>query len=352
MRFINFLVVVLVFYACKKEVTEPILTADKPVEKGLLVLCEGLFQQNNASLSWVNTETGIIDNEHFHHKTGRYLGDTGNDMEIYGSKIYIVVNVSSTIEVIDKYTNASLGQINMKNGNQPKSPRQIKFYNGFGYVTCFDGFVDVIDTVTLSVIHRIKVGENPEGITFSNDKMYVSNSGGLNVPNVDSTLSVVDMVSRLEIKKITVGKNPGGIATDSEGEVYVIARGNYGSIPSRMVRVNSQTDEVEAVFPFDASGITVMDDKFLIKNYNFNTQSSNIALFDPLLEVLINTSLINDSQFTTLYGVFYNVSNQKIYCTDAMGYVNTGYVKVFSKEGVYEKSYHVGLNPNNIVFYE
>ena len=34
------------------------------------------------------------------YRGSRGLGDTANDLAIYGSKIYIVANVSSTIEII------------------------------------------------------------------------------------------------------------------------------------------------------------------------------------------------------------------------------------------------------------
>ena len=351
MRYINLLLLSLVLFSCEKKKNQVNSSSIVP-KNGLLVLCEGLFQQNNAALSWVNFEDESIDNQYFENKNGRLLGDTGNDMEIYGGKIYIVVNVSSTLEVLDKATNISLKQIDMKVNGVAKSPRQIKFHNGFGFITCFDGYVDVLDTATLTITKRIKVGDNPEGLSFSNDKLYVANSGGLNVPNVDSTLSVIDLTSLVEVKKITVGKNPGGVEVDNEGDIYVIARGNYSSIPSRMVRIDTQNDIIAETFDFDASGITAMEDQFLIRNYNFNTLTSNIALFDPLTEMMVESTFIGDAQFTTLYGVFYNASNQKIYCTDAMSYTNTGYVKVFNNQGVFEKSYHVGLNPNSIIFYE
>jgi DNA-binding beta-propeller fold protein YncE len=351
MRYINLLLLSLVLFSCEKKKNQVNSSSIVP-KNGLLVLCEGLFQQNNAALSWVNFEDESIDNQYFENKNGRLLGDTGNDMEIYGGKIYIVVNVSSTIEVLDKATNVSLKQIDMKVNGVAKSPRQIKFHNGFGFITCFDGYVDVLDTATLTITKRIKVGDNPEGLSFSNDKLYVANSGGLNVPNVDSTLSVIDLTSLVEVKKITVGKNPGSVQVDNEGDIYVIARGNYSSIPSRMIRIDTQNDIVSETFDFDASGITVMGNKFLIRYYNFNTLSSNISLFDTENESIVETTFINDAQFTTLYGVFYNASNKKIYCTDAMSYTNTGYVKVFNNQGVFEKSYHVGLNPNSIIFYE
>lgn len=352
MRYINFLLVLLVFTGCKKE--KPKDPSDTPtvLKNGMIVLCEGLFQQNNAALSWVNFADGSSDDLFFTNKTGRFLGDTGNDLEQYGNKIYIVVNVSSTIEVLDKSTGNPIKQISMMNGTVAKQPRSIVFHGSNAFITCFDGYVDVLDTASLIITQRIQVGSNPEGLSIANSKLYVANSGGLNSPNVDSTVSVINLTTFQEIEKITVGKNPGTVVTDSEGDIYVISRGNYSTIPSRMVKINSQTDEVETTFSFNASGIERMGTNLLISYYDYSNSTSNVALFDAISETISNPSLINDSQFTTLFGVEYRSSNNKIYCLDAMGYTNTGYVRVFSASGVYETSYHVGLNPNNILFYE
>jgi YVTN family beta-propeller protein len=68
-------------------------------------------------------------------------------------------------------------------------------------------------------VQRIAVGQNPEGLAVSNGKLYVANSGGLNFPDVDSTVSVIDLTTHTELLKITVGKNPGGVCVDSEGDV-------------------------------------------------------------------------------------------------------------------------------------
>lgn len=352
MRYNSLIVLILLLFSCKKEEVKIEKIDTSLLTNGALVLCEGLFQQNNSSLSWINFQNSSVVNNVFLNQTSRVLGDTGNDMVEYGGKVYIVINVSSTIEVLDKKTLTSLQQIDMKINGVAKSPRKIKFYNGLGYVTCYDGYVDVIDTTSLSIINRIKVGDNPEDLCFANSKMYVSNSGGLNVPNVDSTISVIDLVDFEEIKKITVGKNPGGVLTDSDGDVYVITRGNYGSIPSRMVKVNSISDEIEEVFSFNASSLTKMEDDFIITYNDYNTQESSIMLFDPSEDIVISDDFISTSHFSTLYGIYFNEKNQKIYAFDAMNYLNSGYVKVFNTSGNFEKSYPVGLNPNSILFYE
>jgi YVTN family beta-propeller protein len=352
MHYFKILFLLILLVGCKKKkVSENDLNTNV-LSNGVMVLCQGLFQQNNSTISWVDLATGTSDDLFFTNRTGRLLGDTGNDMKVYGGKIYVVVNVSSTIEVLDRSTGNSIKQISMMNGLIAKQPRSIVFNGSKAYVSCFDGYVDVIDTVSLAITHRIQVGANPEGLAISNDKLYVANSGGLNSPNVDSTVSVINLSNNQEIKKITVGKNPGTVKVDSQGDIYVISRGNYSTIPSRMVKINAQTDALENTFSFDASGIEVMGHDFLINSYNYATSTNNVSVFNTQTESITTTSLIDNSHFTTFYGMQYRPSNNKIYCFDAMGYSNTGYVRVFSASGVYESSYHVGLNPSKIIFYE
>lgn len=351
-KFLGLIFLFLISLSCKKK-NVPVypLTSEK-LGGGMLVLCEGLFQQNNSAVTWVNLSNGLVNNDIFKQRSGRELGDTGNDMQRYGGKIYIVVNVSSTIEVMDASTFTAIKQIQMVDGTTSKQPRSLVFHGSSVYVSCYDGYVDVIDTSSLTVVNRIQVGANPEGLAVANNKLYVANSGGLNFPDPDSTISVIDLTTQTELYKLTVGINPGAVETDQNGDVYVISRGDYGSVPSRMVRINSINDVVEQTFPFDASGISQMNDKFLISYYDYNTQNASIGLFDPFSESMLNSDYINLSNVTTMYGVQYEVSNNTIYIMDAMSFTNTGYVRAYDENGNYQTSYHVGLNPSKILYYE
>ena len=159
MRLIKFLsCLCLLLYSCGKNNEPPIET--ESISNGALVLCEGLFQQNNAQLSFVSFNNNQIENNVFLNRNGRQLGDTGNDIKKYGNKIYIVVNVSSTIEVLDANTLSSIKQISMMNGNTAKQPRAIVFHGGLAFVSCFDGYVDVIDTTSLSINSRYESRNN------------------------------------------------------------------------------------------------------------------------------------------------------------------------------------------------
>ena len=85
-----------------------------PAETGtaeLYILSEGLFNLNNSSLALYSFKNNQLNTDYFRSINRRGLGDTANDMGIYGSKLYIVVNVSSQIEVVDLQSGKSVKQI-------------------------------------------------------------------------------------------------------------------------------------------------------------------------------------------------------------------------------------------------
>jgi len=347
MRFTKLFIISLLFVSCKKEETEPTIEST-PLQNGIVVLCEGLFQQNNSTLSWIDLNSGTVENDFYNKRVGRGLGDTGNDMIRYGSKIYVAVNVSSTIEIHRASDFASLKQISMVSGSDSKQPRYLLAHQGKVYITCFDGFVDVLDTTSMTITQRIAVGDNPEGLAAVGNKLYVANSGGLNFPDFDSTVSVIDLVTNTELYTINVGKNPGKVISDLDGDVYVIVRGDYAGIPSRLKRIDSTTDQVVETFPFHINDLVLAGSEFFIAS----TENSAISRFNWSSESVVQSSFITLSGITTYYGMSYNSAQSALYICDAMNYTNSGYVRKYGSAGQVMNSYHVGLNPSKILFYE
>jgi len=352
MRLINLFVLILIAYGCGKDNPDKNIPSLPANQLKLLVLNEGLFQQNNASLSLVNLTTVEVFADVFSQINNRFLGDTGNDLVQYGGKIYVVVNNSNTIEVLDAKSLVVQKQISMQTSTGGKQPRNISCGNGKLFVTCFDGFLDVIDTTSLVVEKRIPVGLNPEDVLVTNGKIVVTNSGGLNFPQADSTVSVIDLNSLTELGRITVGKNPGMLIADNTGFVYAVARGNYGSIPSRMVRIDLTNFTASVPYSFPVSAVYAFKDQFIVHAFDYNNNLSSISLFDPQAQQIVSSNFIDVNQFSTLYGICYSPKTERIYCADAMNYTNTGYIKQFTVLGQFEKSFHVGLNPNKMLMIE
>lgn len=321
----------------------------------IYILSEGLFNMNNSSLAMYNSHTGKLEKDIFLAKNKRGLGDTANDMAIYGSKLYVVVNVSSQIEVIDAASGLSLKRIPVFDEHQiARQPRYITFYESKAYVSCFDGTVIRIDTTSLTIDAVVKVGRNPDGIAISNGKIYVSNSGGLNFPDYDNTVSVIDIQTFTELKKITVGVNPSIIHADSAGDVYVVSRGNYGADGYIFQRISSQTDAHEKTFEgLKVLNFTIHNDTAYLYHHDFSGGNPQVKMFDCKTETIIREQFINDGTLLqTPYGINVNPYNGDVYLTDARSYVMWGHVLCFDKQGKLKyKINEVGLNPNKMVFF-
>lgn len=357
-HYILFLLFIAGFYACddmedfvekenEEEIEQEIGTAE------FYVLSEGLFNLNNSSLTRYSFKDSQTVSDYFLRINRRGLGDTANDMAIYGSKLYIVVNVSSQIEVVDLLTGTSLKRIPVlgENGSS-RQPRRVAFHKNKAYVCSFDGTVARIDTTSLNIEAYTQAGRNPDGICVQNSKLYVSNSGGLDKPNYDQTVSVIDIASFQEIKKITVGTNPGKIEADKFGNVYVSTRGNLTDNEYGFLRIDAQTDEVAEDIGEQALNFAINNEHIYLYNYDYSRKTSWFKVYDILKKRIIQDRFITDGTVIhTPYSISVNPYSGNIYITDAYDYRVKGDVLCFNMQGQLQfRLKDVGMNPNTVVF--
>lgn len=314
---------------------------------GLFILNEGLFQQNNSTLSYYNYKDGTFTANIFLDVNHRGLGDVGNDLQRYGSKLYIVVNNSNIVEVVDAKTVQSLKTINL-NGKQP---RYITFLDNKAYISCFDGDVVRIDTAALEVEATVHTGPNPDGICTCNGKIYVSNSGGLSAPNYGNTVSVIDPASFTVTKDITVAINPTRIKSYNNRYVYVVSNGDYGTVPYTFQKIDCQTDEVVKTYDLEVLNFEIHQNLAYIYTYNFNTMTSAwISVLDLETDEIVKEQFISDgTQLKTPYGIKVNPLNGDVYITDAGTFTTNGDIYCFDKNGKKKFSFEGGLNPSAMV---
>ena len=349
MRGIFLLLLPLLLFSGCREPNQPeeIQRVEEYASNGIFVLNEGVMNYNNSTLTQYNITENILTEDIFLAMNNRGLGDTGNDLKLYGSKLYCVVNISSTIEVMDKNAH-SLKQISLAG----KQPRHIDFYLNYAYVSCFDGSVLRIDTATLEVDATAQAGLNPDGLCVANGKLYVANSGGLSSPNYDNSVSVFSLPDLSLLKTIPVVINPTKVLADSYGDVYVMSNGNYNDIPTTFQRVNTLTDEVVQVFDFPVSNFTIYNDLCYLYSYNYSTQESAFKVLNVETETVLKESFIADGTSITIpYCIAVNPDNGDVYITDARNYTVSGAVYCFDPDGYKRFSFNAGINPSSIVFY-
>ena len=345
---------------------EPVLIGESQAiadagHTGVYVLSEGLFNLNNSTLSWIDFSTGLPDSwsaptgnsyDCFEKVNGRRLGDTANDILLYGSRLYIAVNVSSTIEILDAATGRSLNRIPMNNHGKSSEPRYMTANGHYVYVCSFDGTVTRIDTLTMKADATVTVGRNPDGICCTAGKLYVSNSGGLDFDNPDSTVSVIDLATFSEIKRISVRQNPGSRYADGN-LVYVVSRGIYdydkNDYDSRLHCIDTENDQVIETYDIPILKMDLHDGKAWFYGYG---SGGTIQVLDLASGQIIDSDFITDGTLIERpYGIKVEPTSHKVYVCDAADYVTPGSLCCFAPDGhLLYRIRNIGINPNTVVF--
>jgi YVTN family beta-propeller protein len=330
---------------------DPTKQSPPKIQQGIFVMNEGLYGMNNTTITYYDLISEKATTDYYAIKNGNALGDTGNDLAIYGSKGYLVMTGSSQIVVFDKISGATIKNIPMKDDQgKGRSPRNIAFYGDYAFVCSFDGTVVKLDTATLSWKGSVDVGRHPDAIHVANNKIYVSNSGSLDFPNYDNTVSVIDPINLTEEKRITVGLNPYTIQSDSKGNVYVIIRGNYSDIEGGLVKINADSDEASVVEGVNAFNFTIVNDVAYLYSFDYATSETLIYTLSTSTDAILKSSFINDgTEIKTPYGIYVDAEGGDVFIADANDYTSTGTVVCFDKNGVKKYAFEAGINPVKIL---
>lgn len=190
-----------------------------------------MYSKIESSLTAIDYASSTATQNVFKAANGRSLGNTANDGIVYGNKIYLAVDQSNTIEVIDKKTKQSIKQIKTTEllGNaEGAHPRHIIADGGKVYFTTYGGYVAAVDTTSFALQKKWPVGSYPEGLVIGNGNLYVANSnygaGGGNISCINLSNDNV------ETKNIEGVNNPTSIYYASN-VLYVLDNPVYGPAP-------------------------------------------------------------------------------------------------------------------------
>ena len=365
------LIFLLALASCRKSPTpvpekqQGIIPANPTAEpKGFYLLNEGNLGSNKASLDYMDYTTGVYTLNLYNQdnpSVTKGLGDVGNDVGVYGSKVYIVVNNSNKVEVIDKATGVHVGQVNIINC------RNVAFSGNKAYVSAYlgtvgdpnapNGIVAEIDTASLTITRKVTVGRQPEQMAIVGQKLYVANSGGYSPPNYERTVSVIGLDAFTVIKLIDVDINLDRCIADKYGKLYVTSRGDYYTQSSNLYVIDTNKDTVIKNFHLPASNLWIDDNTAYIyaTDFSYTTGKWTISynMVDVGADTLLNRSFITDGTDKGIkvpYGIAVNPTTKEVLVTDAKDYVNPGTIYCFSPAGKKLWSTTTGDIPGHFAF--
>ncbi|MEI6049867.1 MAG: DUF5074 domain-containing protein [Bacteroidota bacterium] len=315
--------------------------ADFSFGGGVFILNEGNFRGGNGSLSFFSYDSLKIYNDLFHTVNGRPLGDVPNAIIIKEDKAYIVVNNSGKIEVIDRATLESKATI-----NGLISPRQMAVINdNKAYVSSlYSDSVTIINLFDNSISGYINLRRSSEAIIIAGNKAYISNWVG------GKEIMVINTINNQVIDSIEVGAEPESMVLDNNNKLWALCNGGWARQNyAELIVINCSTDYVEKryVFPTKlASPLCLQIDGVGQTIYYLD---NGVRQMDINSVNLPATPLIPESG-AYFYKIAVNPINSDIFITDAVDFMQPGYILVYKNDGTFVSKQRTDIIPGSMCF--
>ncbi len=344
--------------------------ANEPI--GMYLLNEGNMGSNKATIDYLDFCNGCYIRNIYGERNPnviKELGDVGNDIKIYGNRLYAVINCSHKVEVMDARTCRRIGQVDIPNC------RYICFHAGKAYISSYVGPISIdpnaqlgavfeVDTATLEITRKVTVGYQPEELVVYNEHIYVANSGGYRAPDYDSTMSVISLKDFRQVQKIPVCLNPHRLRKDQYNQLWITSRGDYKDVQPQLICFSPATNSQLSIANAPAaSEMVIVGDSMYYYGSHWNEQTMSNTITYGVLNIKdslsfregvgVGSSFITDGTEKNIkipYGIQVNPYNGDIYVTDAKNYVSSGQLHCYSREGKRKWSVRTGDIPAHMCF--
>ena len=298
------------------------------------VLNEGNFQAGNSTLGVYDVDSNTYSADVFASTNSRQLGDVLQSATQIENEVYLVVNNSGKIEVVNKDNFESTGTI-----TGFKSPRfALKVSPTEVLVSdLFSDSIAVVNPVTKSITRYIDISSTSEEMLMTNGKVFITNT-------YTSHITVLDLATD-SISIINTTFNPTTIGLDKNGKVWVLCGGDpFNSINGAIEVIDPATEMVTKTITLSAGSYT--------NKMVFNANADSLYfLTGNVYKISIDATtqpaaaLISAGNYS-FYGLGYKAKTNEVYLGDAKDFNQKGQVLIYDSNGSLKRSFACGINPN------
>lgn len=297
---------------------------------GYFVTNEGIFQTNNADVSFLSIDLLNSENQIFKKANNRNIGDVAQSMAQNEKYVFVVMNNSNTIEVVNKKTFKSVFTIT----ENLQQPRYATISNGKLWVTnSGNNSVSYYSTENFSASGTINLDFNPELIESNDENIYVSSNTFQ--PSHKLNIYKTTDASLAESKNYTLPIN--GLSKNGQ-TIYTLSS---DEVVTELHQINATTFEV-------LNQSTDTSSRFLsyYNNKLYYSSGTKIMTYHIIDESNQEVFSVANTGWSAIYG--FNVFDDQIFILDAKNFSEAGEVNVYNLSGQKTKSLKVGIGPNAI----
>lgn len=329
--------------ACKEKPTENVNTT-VPKGQGLFVVNEGTFGLGNAGLYYLNLENEDKNSglELFKANNNRPLGDVFQSMALINGKLWLVVNNSGKVEVLNPDNLKS--EAIVKGLQSPRYALQVspeKVYISDLYANA----ISIVNTQSMSKTGEIKCKGWTEEMILYEGKVWVTN-------HESNYLYVVDPASNTLSDSIKLAFGGSGLLSDKEGKIWVLCSGDaIKKQTGGLFSINPKTMKVEKQWLFSQPDFNPIklrqnpseDSLFFIYQGVFGFSKNSTSL--PA------NAFIQQGSGSSFYGLTIHAGTGHFYVADAADFVSKGNIRIYSRAGFFIKSHKVGVVPGEFLWW-
>lgn len=336
--YINLIVFVCSLVSCKKDSLEDTNLKDTfSPGQGFFVLCEGGFNYNNARLDYFSNSE--IYSDVFYKKNGIKVGDVLQSSTLYKDKMFLVINNSGKIIVVNPATMEILHEITGLN-----SPRYLLVVDSNRALVSdlYANRISVLNLHTYEVISQIEISTWTEKMLLFNNRIYVS------CPD-NKYMRILDATTLTVIDSIDAGFGTHSLALDANENLWILSWGKSSIAQNaKLTQFHPVSNSIikSLGFAMSQAPTRLSSDELGNNLYFINTHIFKMNINDSVLPATPIISATDDQNF---YG--FNLYEDKYIVMDAKDYNSSGEMHIYNSTGTLLNSYSTGINPSDICIY-
>ncbi|WP_137905792.1 YncE family protein [Chryseobacterium sp. 2VB] len=291
-------------------------------QNGYFISNEGNFNSQGAKVTFLTRDLSLKQDDVYGYNNNKeILGDVLQTIGLNGNKAYLVINNSNKIVVVDRYTFKKLGVIT----NQIDNPRGIAFANDFIYVANLNFSTNATSVTKYKASDYSFVSK----ITMTGGADKAVEAGG-NIFVQNATSGYGNMITYINTSndsktELTVPNGKINSTISYKSNVYTISSTATDSYIYKISGTGTMTSVVTLTGIPSATNLQIDNDKIYFSSAN---KVYTTSLATPTVPASPLLTAADGGPYFTLYG--FNVIDGRIFASDVKQFTQESEMTVYS----------------------